>query len=91
MSRVQGIGVGYVLDDRVVAHAADFDESKPAGFTKQEAQRHRAVGKICRSVIETYSVPMFHQSLSDYYCERIVQQLPGQVVTIPIGYEEIET
>ena len=86
MSKTQGVVVVYVVDDRVVAHSADFSGSKPMGFEQDEAQRIRAQHRLARAVLEEYCAPVVPNSMSDYDCDRVLQKMPGKVHSISIGY-----
>jgi len=81
------------LDERghAIAHAADFDKSKPAGFSLREAQRRRAERSLAFAVCAAYASPMLVRGMDWMDCERVLGRLCQQhgctVQEVAVGHE----
>lgn len=72
-----GVAAIFVIDGRVIAHAACFNRSTPSGFTLAEAQEHRARGMLAWEVVKALASPALYSGLDTYGCERIVNSIKG--------------
>lgn len=81
-----GVTAVYVYDGRVIAHASDFDRSRPGGFTVLEAQTHRAEQALAVAVVRTLASPALHENLDAYDCEQIVRKMKGKSYVLPVGH-----
>lgn len=88
MSKHQGVVGVYVRDDRVVASASDFRTEQYGGFTLAESQKRRVEAKLARAVLNEYCAPVVASSLDTYYCDLVVQKMPGQMEFIEIGHDD---
>lgn len=84
----KGIIMLFIHEGRVVAHAADFDVSRPGGFTIKEAQENRARDRLSHAVIRACCSELISKSLGSYECRSIMAKLPGIVQQIQIGYDD---
>lgn len=82
---VSGVTAIYVVEGRVIAHASDFNRSRPAGFTVQEAQEHRARERLACEVIKELSSPLLYNNMDAYTCEQILRKLPGSTFVLPVS------
>lgn len=80
-----GVTAIYVYDGRVIAHASDFQRSRPGGFTVLEAQTHRAEQRLAVEVVRGLSSPALYENLDAYACEQIVQKMKGHIYVVPVG------
>lgn len=77
MKDVSGVVAIFVIDGRVIAHAADFNRSCPGGFTVAQAQEHRARDRLSFEVVKELASPTLYNGLSQYNCDRIVRGIKG--------------
>ncbi len=80
-----GVSAIFIADGRVIAHASDFNQSRPGGFTVQEAQEHRVRTRLAHAVIRELSSPLLANSIDSYLAEQILRAIPGKVHILPIG------
>jgi hypothetical protein len=86
LSVPSGVTAVYVYDNRVIAHASDFNQSRPGGFTVLEAQTHRVEQALAFAVVRALASPALHENLDAYECERILQKMKGKTYIIPVGH-----
>jgi len=82
----EGVTAIYVYEGRVLASASDFAGDRPGGFTKQEAQEHRARRQLCVEVVKALASSALWENLGMYECEQIVRHMRGKVHIVPVGY-----
>lgn len=82
-----GVTAVYVYDGRVIAHASDFDRSRPGGFTVLEAQTHRVEQRLALEVVRALASPALHENLDAYECERIMHKMKGKSYVLPVGHD----
>lgn len=79
----------------IIASVADFDLSRPGGFTILEGQRYRVKRAIAWKVVDAYTSPQFARGMDSYAREQAVDALISKhgckVTLIPVGYESNET
>lgn len=87
-SQIAGVTAVYVYDGRVIAHASDFNRSRPGGFTVLEAQTHRVEQSLAFAVVRTLASPALHENLDAYECEKIMRKMKGKVYIIPVPHPD---
>ncbi len=79
-------------DGRVVAHAADFNQSGYGGFTPAEAQSIRAHDKMTRALLRETCATYIASSVSSYAADLILREVCEnqrfKVHKIYIGYDD---
>lgn len=84
---IAGVTAVYVYDGRVIAHASDFNRSRPGGFTVLEAQTHRVGQALAFAVVRALASTALHENLDAYECERIMNKMKGKTYIIPVAHE----
>lgn len=82
---IAGVTAVYVYDGRVIAHASDFNRSRPGGFTVLEAQTHRVEQALASAVVRALASEALHENLDAYECERIIAKMKGKSYIIPVA------
>lgn len=62
-------------DGRVIAHAADFDLSNPAGFSVREAQESRCRRQLSIEVVRAMASPLLSDAVDYYIADQIVARM----------------
>jgi hypothetical protein len=81
---ISGVTAVYVYDGHVIAHASDFNQSRPGGFTTLEAQTHRVQQALAFAVVRALASVALHENLDAYECERIMHKMKGKYYIIPV-------
>jgi hypothetical protein len=83
---IAGVTAVYVYDGHVIAHASDFNRSRPGGFTVLEAQTHRVEQALALAVVRALASTALHENLDGYACEQIVRKMKGKSYIIPVAH-----
>jgi hypothetical protein len=77
-----GVTAIFVVEGRVIAHATDFNRSRPGGFTVREAQESRAKAALGAAVVRELASPLLYSGLDRYDCERIMNSIKNGKVHV---------